>query len=243
MKYTPRYFFLLLLLSLVYNQAVSGMSVYQNPEIYRVFDSDFKERYAGEKYNYEGKKVIRHTPEGSGTYEDYKKSKTKTKEDNNTDSLSINLELFKGVFYLILIGALGALVYILLKEGTTGGLFRSEKQTALQDYSTITAENIADADIHALIKTAEAHNDYRLAVRYYYLLVLKTLSLKKHIKFEDDKTNADYLNELHGHPLGQAFSYTSYLYNYIWYGKFAVDQHQYTKAKQNFTSLLKQVNS
>ena len=74
-----------------------------------------------------------------------------------------------------------------------------------------------------------------------YLLVLKTLTINNHIKFEDDKTNAQYLNELKEKPFSQGFSYVSYLYNYIWYGEFSLEAAQYTKAKNNFTSLLKQV--
>jgi len=133
------------------------------------------------------------------------------------------------------------LVYILLNEGGTG-LFTVNRNKNINSYDEITADNIENADIHTLIKNAENNQDYRLAIRYYYLLVLKTLSLKNHIKFEDDKTNNEYLNEVSDKPFSKDFAYTSYLYNYIWYGEFPLDTVKYNKAKNDFSGFLKQVN-
>ncbi len=221
-------------------QTTSSFNSVQEPEQIREFDEGFKRRYSGSKYNYEGKKVVTKTPQGSGNYEDYKSGKPKLKEKNNQDGITINLGPLGWLFYLAIAIAVIYLVYILLNEGGTG-LFSSRNNKTLNDYDEITAENIEHADIHALIKNAENDNNYRLAIRYYYLLVLKTLSLKKHIKFEDDKTNSEYLNEISEKPFSEKFAYTSYLYNYIWYGKFTVDVEQYTKAKGHFLTLLNQV--
>lgn len=212
----------------------------QEPETYRLFDSDFKERYSGDKYNYEGKKVVKKTRMGSGQYEDYEKGKTRTQERNNSEEVSINLGPFGFVFYIVLAIAVLYLAYVLLNEGGTS-IFARSKNKSIQRYEDITAENIENADILTLIKQAENDHDYRLAIRYYYLLVLKTLTLKNHIKFEDDKTNAEYLNEINEKSFSKAFSYVSYLYNYIWYGKFNLEASQYSKAKDNFKSLLNQV--
>lgn len=212
----------------------------QEPEQIRQFDEDFKNRYSGNKYNYEGKKIVTKTPMGSGNYEDYKNGKPEQKEKNDNDSISIDLGLFGWLFYLAIAIAVIYLVYILLNEGGSG-LFSSRKNKTLHSYEEITAENIEHADIHTLIKNAENDDHYRLAIRYYYLLVLKTLSLKNHIKFVDDKTNSEYLHEISEKPFSEKFAYTSYLYNYIWYGKFTLNLEQYDKAKSHFLTLLNQV--
>ncbi len=212
----------------------------KDPETNRVFDSNFKDRYSGDKFNYEGEKIVTRTPRGSGDYKEYDEKETRVREDDDSGVYYINLGPIGWLFVIIMIGAVGYLIYTLINEGGTG-LFASKRHKSIKDYDEITAENIEHADIHALIKKAESDNDYRLAIRYYYLLVLKTLTLKKHIKFEDDKTNAEYLNELSEKPFSTTFAYTSYLYNYIWYGKFALDNSQYDKAKHNFTNLLNQV--
>ncbi|GAA4952103.1 hypothetical protein GCM10023314_26950 [Algibacter agarivorans] len=221
-------------------QTSSGINTLQEPEQIRQFDENFKERYSSNKYNYEGKGIVTQTPTGSGNYEDYKKAKDRRKEGNNSDNLTIDLGPFSWLFHLALAIAVFYLVYILLNEGGTG-LFSHNKNKPITTYEDITAQNIENADIHSLIKNAEKDNNYRLAIRYYYLLVLKTLSLKNHIKFEDDKTNNEYLNEINGKPFSTEFAYTSYLYNYIWYGEFPVNIDKYNKAKHHFLTLLKQV--
>ncbi|OEK07522.1 hypothetical protein A8C32_17145 [Flavivirga aquatica] len=222
-------------------QTTFGINIFQEPEQLREFDENFKTRYSSDKYNYEGKKIVSKTQVGSGNYEDYKNKKAKRKERDNSESISINLGLLGWLFYLAIAIAVVYLVYILLNEGGSG-LFSSKQSKKLNsDFEEITSENIENADIQALIKRAENDNNYRLAIRYYYLLVLKTLSLKNYIKFEDDKTNSQYLNEISNTPFSNKFSYSSYLYNYIWYGEFPLNMEKYTQAKRHFTTLLKQV--
>lgn len=224
-------------LAIAYNQKASSINSLQEPQHTRQFDKDFKNRYSGRKYNYEGKNIVTKTPQGSGNYEDYKEGKPNLKEQNNSENTTINLGAFDWIFYIVLVLAVVYLAYILLNEGSSG-LFSSKRNTKLNSYDDITAENIENIDINHLIKEAEQNKDYRLAIRYYYLLVLKTLSIKKYIKFEDDKTNAEYLNELSSKSFSEKFSYVSYLYNHIWYGEFPLNTEKYTKAKTNFSTLL-----
>ena len=216
-----------LLLIFTNPQNVFGISSFQEPEQIRKFDNDFKTRYSSRKYNYEGKEVVNQT----------KNEDPSIKERNNSGSFSINLGAFAWLFYLALAIAVIYLVYILLNEGGSG-LFSSKQNRKLNGYEDITAENIENADINTLIQNAENDNNFRLAIRYYYLLVLKHLSLKNFIKFEDDKTNSEYLNEINDKAFSKKFAYTSYLYNYIWYGEFPLNTDEYNKAKSNFVTLL-----
>jgi hypothetical protein len=218
----------------------SCVMAFQEPNTNRTFDTDFKDQYSGKKYDYEGKKIITYTEPGSGNYEDYKNKKPRLREKDNENQFSINLGPFSWLFYLALFIAVGFLIYILLNEGGSGW-FSSKGHKKIETSEDITSENIQNADINALINRAENDEDYRLAIRYYYLLVLKTLTIKNHIKFEDDKTNADYLNDIKSKPFSSEFEYISYLYNYIWYGEFPLDVQQYTQAKDKFISLLNQV--
>lgn len=227
----------MVLLATLYCQSVYTV---QEPKAERQFQDDFKDHYSGRKFNYKGKKVVNKTPTGTGDYADYKNEKPQIDENNNDNSFTINLGPFSWLFYLALILTVLYLAYILLNEGGTG-LFSSRQSQKLEQSLDITAKNIENADVKALINKAENDNNYRLAIRYYYLLVLKTLSLKSFIKFEDDKTNTEYLNEINSKPISKNFAYTSYLYNYIWYGEFSLNLEQYHKAKSKFVILLSQV--
>ena len=240
MKLKQLHIILFLLLVITNYQAIFCASTFQEPEQIRQFDDDFKDHYSSNKYNYEGKKVVNETPSGSGKYEDYKNKKPRIEDDNNSNRFSINLGPLSWLFYAALAIAVVYLVYILFNEGGSG-LFSFKQHQKINNYEEITAENIENTDINSLITNAENSDDYRLAIRYYYLYVLKNLSLKNYIKFEDDKTNAEYLNEINDKPFCKKFAYTSYLYNYIWYGEFPLNTDEYNKAKDNFVTLLNQV--
>ena len=233
-------YFLFLSLAL-FSVNLSATIQLQQPEHQIKFDENFKERYNGNSFNYEGKEIVTKTPTVDGNYSDYKKDENITvKEQNNSNGFSFNLSPLNWLFVIIFIIALFYLLYVLLDEGGNG-LFTSKANKKITDYSEITAENIENADINALIYNAENDNNYRLAIRYYYLLVLKTLTQKNYIKFEDDKTNADYLNEVNQQPFSTDFSYISYIYSYIWYGQFGITNEDYTKAKGKFNYLINRV--
>jgi hypothetical protein len=103
--------------------------------------------------------------------------------------------------------------------------------------------NIHVTDFKALIASAEAEHNYRLAIRYYYLWLLKDLTKAEIIEYDVEKTNSDYQNEIASSSIKDNFSYTSYLYNYIWYGEFDVNQNEFTKAKDAFIQFLKSIKA
>lgn len=102
---------------------------------------------------------------------------------------------------------------------------------------------IKTEDIQQLIKEALAEKNYRLAVRYYYLFILKLLSEREMIAWQRQKTNDDYSNELSGSPLKQQFNRATLLYDYIWYGEFQIDQDRYSKVEEVFVSLKNSIGS
>ena len=224
------------------NTSLSANIFMQQQPTERQFKDGFKDTYSGRKYNYEGKARVRSTASKHGDASKYSENRPYVKEDNDADNFSLNFQAFNWLFILILILAVGYLAYTLLNDGRSR-LFSSRPKDKLKSYGDITADNIQHADIKTLIANAESTNDYRLAVRYYYLLVLKQLTLKNFIKYEDDKTNADYMNAIASQKFSKGFAYTSYIYNYTWYGEFALNPEQYQLAKGSFVQLIKEVNS
>jgi len=103
--------------------------------------------------------------------------------------------------------------------------------------------NIHVTDFKTLIASAEAEHNYRLAIRYYYLWLLKDLTYAEIIEYDVEKTNSDYQNEITSKSIKDQFSYTSYLYNYIWYGEFDVNEIEFFKAKEAFIQFLKSIKA
>ena len=99
------------------------------------------------------------------------------------------------------------------------------------------------SDFKQLIEAAEQENNHRLAIRYYYLWLLKDLNNAEIIYYDVEKTNSDYYHEISSTSIKDEFSYTSYLYNYIWYGEFDVTQEQFNKAKIAFINFLKTIKA
>lgn len=52
------------------------------------------------------------------------------------------------------------------------------------------------------------------------------------IDWHYDKTNSDYLKEIKNDNTKQLFKRASYVYDYIWYGDFPVDEQLYQKHEQ-----------
>ncbi|MFD0860853.1 hypothetical protein ACFQ1M_01425 [Sungkyunkwania multivorans] len=209
------------------------------------FDKGFQDQYKGRKFNYEGR-AVKTSDKGntSGKNSKYSKDKPSKRDTDDINSSNTSIALPSGPFFFVLMiivaAALIFLVHALITQGN-GRLFGNSSKKILDDSETISAENIHTTDIDSLIVQAEKSGDYRLATRYLYLSVLKRLAFKKLIEFEEEKTNSDYLLELEGHQMNPLFRKTSYLYNYIWYGEFSVDDLQYAKVKRNFGNLLNQI--
>jgi len=103
-------------------------------------------------------------------------------------------------------------------------------------------EIIQNKDIKALINKALSDNNYRLAIRYHYLHILQRLEIKKHITWEIQKTNHDYEREISNGKLKSNFKDLTYLYDFVWYGNFTIDQSNYQKAAFQFESMEDLIN-
>ena len=96
---------------------------------------------------------------------------------------------------------------------------------------------INNKDINLLIQHALTQKNYRLAIRYYYLLVLKNLSEKELIVWESQKTNTDYVRELSDGAIKNQLKTITRLYDFIWYGNFEINEKSYRQAEKEFLSI------
>ncbi len=72
-----------------------------------------------------------------------------------------------------------------------------------------------------------------------YLWVLRSYTDNNIIRWNPDKTNIDYFSEIKDKTLQEKFRYLSYLYNYIWYGGFSINDSEYRKARETFLRHIK----
>ena len=88
-----------------------------------------------------------------------------------------------------------------------------------------------------MIQAALNEQNYRLAVRFYYLLVLQKLAQKDLIDWQVQKTNADYVYEIKDNTLRGNFSRLTRIYDFIWYGNFEVNANDFAKAEKEFKTI------
>ncbi|MDR1517823.1 MAG: hypothetical protein LBS52_07010 [Dysgonamonadaceae bacterium] len=137
------------------------------------------------------------------------------------------------IFYILLFLAV---VYIAVRliMNHKGRWFFEKADEAVPIDLTNVEQHIHEADFPSLLKEAEQAGDTRQSVRLLYLWTLKTFADSKIIAWNADKTNIDYLGEIKDEGLKSDFNYLSYLYNYIWYGEFAIDSKDYQNAREKF---------
>ena len=144
-------------------------------------------------------------------------------------------EVVKFIIYgLLIVFAIYILVKLLVGDSASSFFSRSSKAVAPLN---IQEEHIENVDLDSYIKNALKEENYRLAIRYMYLKSLKLLSLNNSINWHFEKTNSDYLREIEDENLREAFKKTSYLYDNIWYGEYALDKVGFQNARKDFERL------
>lgn len=221
-----------------YNQALQD-SIITDVETMELREyPNLKDKYRGEEFIYE------RSVETSGWWTRFKAWLSDFLKDlfnlgsNAQASKIANTALtifYVAIFLLVLFFIVKAIIN---KEGSW--VFGKSSEKNIVPIGDI-ENNIHSSDFKKLIADAEQGGDFRLAIRFYYLWLLKSLSAAEIINYDVEKTNSDYYYEISNLDLRKQYSYTSYLYNYIWYGEFEIDQDQFDKAKNAFAQFLKSI--
>lgn len=185
----------------------------------RVLDSSFKEKYSGNQF-------------------DYYREPPPIKEP--PFKIKFSPALIKTLIYVLLAVALVTIVYFII-QNMGGFSFSGRKQKIRFDSTEGEEENpedITQNDFGLLIQKAKNEQNYRLAVRYYYLWILQKLTDKELIKWNKDKTNYEYYLELNQKPIQNDFWGNTYIYDYIWYGNFDITSGKFKQAEDLFQKTL-----
>jgi len=137
--------------------------------------------------------------------------------------------------YLLLAGFIALVVWLFIKLNP-GRSFLKEQQAPHvflnEEENIVQSENIGE-----LIASAVKDGDFRLAIRYYYLQLLRQLNQKELIKYEFQKTNSEYLSEINSENLKLQLKKAMRLYDFIWYGNFSLSEPDFHLAQRNFQNL------
>ncbi|WAC03227.1 DUF4129 domain-containing protein [Lacinutrix neustonica] len=142
--------------------------------------------------------------------------------------------------YILLAGLVFLLIRFFLKVNAKHFISGKTKKGTMA--FTDEEQIIKNEDITILISEAVKQNNYRLAIRYYYLWSLKTLTEAHIIDWQPQKTNEDYKKEIVSNTMLSQFEKITRIYDYIWYGEFEIDAPKFEHLKLEFITLNNQIN-
>ncbi|HET7117247.1 MAG TPA: hypothetical protein VFI29_12190 [Hanamia sp.] len=149
---------------------------------------------------------------------------------------SLPLKIFFWTLALIFIAFVG--YKVLFKNG----IFAIKKKKLITENDEELSLDLGDLSKYdSLISEAENNNNFNLAIRYLYLKTLRNLSEKGIINFVPDKTNNDYLREMKPNNYFREFRLLTRNYEYLWYGKFLINEKDYQRLKEEFIVFNKKV--
>lgn len=160
-------------------------------------------------------------------------------ENYDTPDMSIpTAPISLGWLGWVLIGLLvGALIFLIVKmflNAESDG----KKITHTDVIEDINPTEIPLTELQRLLKEALDKNDFRGAIRIYFIFIIRDLTQKGLIKWEKEKTNFQYLRELSNYENYNDFNLSVSYFEIIWYGKRELDRNTFDQIKPNFTRFL-----
>lgn len=200
----------------------------------RNFTENFRNKYKGDDYNYTTIKPKTSLWEriAKRLQKIFDSIFGKVNFDKTNEVTALVLRIFAILLVAFLLYFL--IKYLLTKDGNWF-FSKSNRKVEIQ-------ENDLNEDIHAInfetsIAEFERTGNYRFAVRYRFLQLLKKLADKNIIDWNTEKTNKDYVAEMSKHALNSEFRDVSKIFEYVWYGEFEVNRESYNKFRQKFENI------
>ena len=184
---------------------------------------------------------------------DKNQDKRKKSEGDTAESSDIEWEshgqasgfetFFGPIFkFLLIVGAIVLIAFLLIKLLNAEHLFSPKNRKIKGRTSQIDIENIEEnlyeSDLEQFIQQALAEKNYALAIRLYYLAILKELSLSGQIKWKKDKTNREYIAEMGGKNLSSKFRETTLIFERVWYGSEELTADVFEEIAPKFKAVL-----
>lgn len=142
----------------------------------------------------------------------------------------------KALIWILIIAAVGLVLYQLVQV-KFGKLWKKKSDEAVVTTPSSEGDEIEDirnVEFDDAVQKAINEKRYRVAVRLLYLRSLRQLQDRAMINWRREKTNREYLYELSDQRLRPIFSDLTFIFEYIWYGEFPVDQAHFETALTSF---------
>lgn len=145
--------------------------------------------------------------------------------------------VFRQILWIIIIGGFAAAVIWFLSQNQMNIFGYGKKTVVVRKSEAEVTEDVFSTDLEKAANDAAALGDFRLAIRFQYLQLLKIFSQHELLQYRQDATNFDYLKQLYDRPYYKDFFRVTRNYEYAWYGEIAVSNEQYDSVVKEFNDL------
>ncbi|MGN0003424.1 MAG: DUF4129 domain-containing protein [Sphingobacterium composti] len=140
-----------------------------------------------------------------------------------------------------LLGILGVVlvVFLLYKFFLSGKQFIVNPKEDINDEEQaieFVERNLLDIDINNYINEAVHSKNFALAIRYHQLLNIQLLAKKNLIHWDRSKTNLELTQEILQSDLRNDFKNCTALFDYVWFGDFAISDAKFQEISNQFTA-------
>lgn len=161
------------------------------------------------------------------------------KSSKRSPSLNYDWSALKYVFYAIVACLVLFLVYKVLSN------VKTNPNIKIQDFSVESLEeieeNLHEINLELLLKEALDQENYQVALRIHFLIVIKLLSEQKHISWAKEKTNWEYYSELKDVLKKDGFKALIIAFEPVWYGEQLLTAQEFEKLRPIFTNYQQQL--
>jgi hypothetical protein len=181
------------------------------------------------------RKMYEHEMKKIGYDDEVEPSKIKPKQDIKPNIFNFDWSGLKyvGITILVIIGAF--LLYFFASNANW------KKDKKLDDLHSILADiedNLPTSDVATPLERAKQEQNFKVATRLYYLLLLQKMADKRFIKWSKEKTNRNYILETKGRDFSESFKHVTMLYEKAWFGKEDVTHVEFAQIEPSFSALL-----
>ncbi|PCJ86572.1 MAG: hypothetical protein COA57_06055 [Flavobacteriales bacterium] len=172
--------------------------------------------------------------EKSGEMKETASGKSKNKNSSFTGSTTLD-KILNIMLYVAVVVALAFLIYWLFVHSPM------QQQAKINLEEELAPGEVKKSQLERMLDAALSEKQYRIAVRVYFLMVIKELSDKNWIMWEKKKTNFSYLLEMKERGQYQPFLEIVDIFERVWYGKREVDKTNYKLLEPKFRQFLQTV--
>lgn len=161
------------------------------------------------------------------------------KEEESVLQRVFDSNVFRWLIYILLGSLLLYALYKIISENNLRFFYRKPvrlKETAQEE------AGLPEEDLDQLLKKAVEGKEYRMATRYLYLMALHHLDRRELIRWHSQATDEEYVRQMDVTPQGARFRWLTSAYQRVWYGKFPLEEHQFSRLSQYFQDFHKDVD-